>query len=78
VGNPGVVPLFRCSDCGFVTTASEANAIAAHEQGSPACSGQIDMIADFKSPPAVVLPAARRGWRVPAAPPDGGTGGRPK
>ena len=46
------MPLFRCTDCGFVTTASLVNALAAHEQGSPECAGQVEVIADFTRSPA--------------------------
>jgi Na+-translocating ferredoxin:NAD+ oxidoreductase RNF subunit RnfB len=61
VAIPSAVPLYRCSDCGFVTTASHANAIAAHEEALPRCDGRLDVVADFKRPPAVMAsPATRR------------------
>jgi len=53
------MPLFRCPECGFVTTASWENALAAHEQGSPHCAGPVELIADFARSPAVVLPGGR-------------------
>ena len=59
-GNRTSVPLFRCPECGFVTTASWENALAAHEQGSPHCAGPVELIADFARFPAVVSPAGRR------------------
>jgi hypothetical protein len=37
-----------------VTTASQATALAAHEQGSPDCGGQVELIADFTRSPAPV------------------------
>src|SRR5690242_6408008 len=46
-GNAAAVPLYRCDDCGFLTTASQENAARAHETGSPDCAGQIALIADF-------------------------------
>jgi hypothetical protein len=52
--------LYRCADCGFVTTASRANAALAHQIGSPQCPGAIDLIADFATTPAVVRPAGSR------------------
>jgi hypothetical protein len=52
--------LYRCADCGFVTTASRANASLAHQTGAPQCSGEIELIADFATTPAVVRPAGRR------------------
>ena len=65
-GYPGSVPLYRCSDCGFVTTASHADAVAAHEGGSPWCAGAPELIADFKRTVPVVSPA--RGRRRAVAP----------
>jgi hypothetical protein len=61
-----------------VTTASQANAVAAHEQGSPHCGGEIDLIADFKTTPAVVLPAGRRRRRPAASRPGQGAIQRPQ
>lgn len=79
------MPLFRCSECGFVTTASLENAVAAHEQGSPDCDGPVELIADFTRTPVVVSPAGKRrrgGQRYgpapdmpPAAPPAGPNAG---
>jgi hypothetical protein len=76
MANRSRVPLYRCSDCGFVTTASQANAVRAHAEGTPDCAGRLEMIADFKRTPVVVLPGARRrrqssaqGPDRPAAPP---------
>jgi hypothetical protein len=58
------VPLYRCADCGFVTTASHENALEAHAVGSPHCSGQLTMIADFARWPAVTGPPGRRRRRA--------------
>jgi len=57
---PIAVPLYRCADCGFVTTASQENAVRAHALGSPQCSGQLVVIADFAPPPTDVTRRARR------------------
>jgi hypothetical protein len=66
--------LYRCADCGFVTTASRANAVLAHQTGSPQCCGEIDLIADFASTPAVVQPLVRRRrWHSRTAPLPGET-----
>jgi hypothetical protein len=54
------VPLYRCTDCGFVTTASLENALEAHAVGSSECSGTIALIADFTRTPSVVVPVGRR------------------
>jgi hypothetical protein len=54
------MPLFRCTDCGFVTTASKANALAAHDQGSPACDGHVEPIIDLTRSPARMGAAGRR------------------
>ena len=54
------VPLYRCDDCGFVTTASHENALEAHEVGSPHCPGRLTMIADFARTPTVTAPTGRR------------------
>jgi hypothetical protein len=54
------MPLYRCADCGFVTTASEAHAVLAHETGSPRCPGEIELIADFARTPAVVQSPRKR------------------
>lgn len=67
LGKPDDVPLFRCADCGFVTTASQTNALAAHEAGSPDCAGEIQLIADFTRAPMVAAPGARRRRRGGAA-----------
>jgi hypothetical protein len=60
--------LYRCSECGFVTTASLENAVAAHEQGSSNCAGELDLIADFAQAPAVTVSAGRRRRRSAARP----------
>jgi len=46
-GNPGGVPLYRCSGCGFTTTASLGNALRAHAAGSRDCPGELELAADF-------------------------------
>jgi hypothetical protein len=61
------MPLFRCTDCGFVTTASQATALAAHEQGSSDCGGQVELIADFTRSPGAVGAAVRRRRRESSA-----------
>jgi len=45
------VPLYRCSGCGFVTTASLGNALRAHAVGSPDCQGDLELAADFSKAP---------------------------
>ena len=50
-GNPYAVPLYRCSGCGFVTTASLGNALRAHAVGSPDCAGELELAADFSKAP---------------------------
>jgi hypothetical protein len=60
VETPSAVPLFRCADCGFVTTASRENAQRAHRAGSSSCEGQIALVADFRGVPVIVPPARRR------------------
>jgi hypothetical protein len=50
-GNPYAVPLYRCSGCGFVTTASLGNALRAHAVGSPDCAGDLELAADFSRAP---------------------------
>jgi hypothetical protein len=62
------VPLYRCAQCGFVTTASRDTALAAHEQGSAECAGEVELIADFARQPVVNAPGGRR-RRRPGAPP---------
>jgi len=54
------VPLYRCVVCGFVTTASHENALEAHLIGSPYCSGEITMIADFARSPTLAGASGRR------------------
>ena len=54
------MPLYRCADCGFVTTASRENAVAAHEEGSLDCAGALELIADFARPSMVASAGARR------------------
>jgi hypothetical protein len=53
------VPLFRCSHCGFVTTASEKNARIAHEVGAPQCAGKLELVVDFRMTP-ILPPRPRR------------------
>ncbi|MGO9909059.1 MAG: hypothetical protein ACLP4R_27190 [Solirubrobacteraceae bacterium] len=50
-GNPYAVPLYRCSGCGFVTTASLGNALRAHAVGSPDCVGELELAVDFSKAP---------------------------
>ena len=50
-GNPFSVPLYRCSGCGFVTTASLGNALRAHAVGSPDCASELELAADFSKAP---------------------------
>jgi hypothetical protein len=50
-GNPYAVPLYRCSGCGFVTTASLGNALRAHAVGSPDCVDELELAVDFSKAP---------------------------
>ena len=50
-GNRYAVPLYRCSGCGFVTTASLGNALRAHAVGSPDCASELELAADFSKAP---------------------------
>jgi hypothetical protein len=50
-GNPYAVPLYRCSGCGFVTTASLGNALRAHAVGSPDCVDDLELAVDFSKAP---------------------------
>ena len=50
-GNRSAVPLYCCRLCGFATTASWRNAVAAHAVGAPHCAGQVEMMANFTARP---------------------------
>lgn len=41
------MPLYCCRVCGFATTASWRNAVAAHSVGAPHCAGEVEMMANF-------------------------------
>ncbi len=45
------MPLYRCSGCGFVTTASLDNALRAHAVGSSDCVGELELAVDFSKAP---------------------------
>jgi hypothetical protein len=62
------VPLYRCSECGFATTASSANALRAHEAGATQCPGELELVVDFRDVPlAAPRPRRRRRSRALAA-----------
>jgi hypothetical protein len=71
VDTPDSVPLYRCSGCGFVTTASLADAERAHAAGAPDCPVGLELAADFSRIPQV-LPFDR------SRPPRDGAAGAPK
>lgn len=50
-GIESAVPLYCCRVCGFATTASWRNAVAAHAVGAPLCAGAVEMMANFTARP---------------------------
>lgn len=50
---PNSVPLYRCSACGFVTTASLDTALSAHSAGATDCPGELELAADFRKAPVI-------------------------
>ena len=45
------MPLYCCRVCGFATTASWRNAVAAHSVGAAHCAGEVEMMANFGGRP---------------------------
>jgi hypothetical protein len=52
LGNPDVVPLYRCERCGWVTNAHLVDAVREHQATCPECAGTIRLVFDAGTAPS--------------------------